>query len=844
MLPLFFSGTISLLLSLNNHLRTSIELQQRMADITSQQINNFFESAVFNHIQTAEFFHDLKTLDTSKINFFLSRMISYSHPAFGKMLNSVALYDCQSRSWICEALFSDCTKSDYIKRLSPIEKARLCTNEEFTGPLQFDKVDGLPFMFYLLPVIDPLTGEHHATIIAEVRIKAVWDEISSISFQNTNTVYLTDSQGVIVAHKDPSRVLQKIKFEIKGNGSVQKAPNSLLAIVTRTKIRIGSQVFFLISEQPLQYVIKPLIIQLVILTLTFFGALGIAIKSAKKAEFFVLAPLEKFSEKAQNIENGNYGTLLNLDRDDEIGVLATSFDNMSQKLKHVFGQLHKEIGMRTTYEKQLLKNKQLLENEVAQRTEKLSAANVKLEKSRKEYQELVNTMTEGLVKVDAKWDMTFANKALCKMIGFTQAQLKGKSFFEIIAAKDRDKAKKELSLRKQHVTHAYDIILEHSDGTEIATRCFPAPIFDASGNYIGGVGIISDVTKLKRIEQEKNILENQLYTAIEALDEGFVIYDENDRLVLCNEQYKKIYKTSADMLIPGNRFEDILREGVKRGQYPKADGKEEQWIARRLKQHLQPGQAIEQNIGPGRWVKINEKKIPGGGIVGFRADISELKEKEIQLSNLLRQKEMLVREVHHRVKNNLAVIISLLNLQMDSLSLKADKTVFLESQNRIKAMSLIHESLYRSDNIAQIQLESYTRSLVNNLLNIYSGIKNRVKIKIAADKILLNMDDGITCGLILNELISNAFKYAFPAGEKGTVEIAATQTNRSSIRLTVKDDGVGFPDDILLADVGTGTLGLKIVSLLAENQLDGRLNLSNNDGACIEIQWAPDVNGQ
>jgi two-component sensor histidine kinase len=219
-----------------------------------------------------------------------------------------------------------------------------------------------------------------------------------------------------------------------------------------------------------------------------------------------------------------------------------------------------------------------------------------------------------------------------------------------------------------------------------------------------------------------------------------------------------------------------------------------------------------------------------------RREISERVQAEKQLQASLREKEVMLKEIHHRVKNNLQVITSLLKLQSRYVEDQEALKVFRESQSRVRSMALVHERLYQSDNLARIDFAEYTRDLTSVLSGTYSANPETVSIRIRADEVLLGIDAAVPCGLILNELVSNALKHAFPNGQTGEiwVELAAGQDQQVSLR--VSDDGIGLPE--MLDWQNTDSLGLQLVNSLV-NQLEGVIELDNsNGGTAFDITFA------
>jgi len=217
------------------------------------------------------------------------------------------------------------------------------------------------------------------------------------------------------------------------------------------------------------------------------------------------------------------------------------------------------------------------------------------------------------------------------------------------------------------------------------------------------------------------------------------------------------------------------------------------------------------------------------GIVCIGNDIADIKKAETKIKSSLQEKELLLREIHHRVKNNLQIISSLLNLQSEYVKDQKDLELWQENITRVKSMAIIHDELYHTPSVANINLRDYLTSFLNYIYFHYDASK--IKMNIDVEDIKLNVDTAIPCGLILNELVTNSIKHAFPGKTKGEIHTKVRSENNNII-LTVKDNGIGLPDDIDFRN--TETLGLKLVVSLTY-QLNGKIELNKEDGTEFTI---------
>lgn len=229
------------------------------------------------------------------------------------------------------------------------------------------------------------------------------------------------------------------------------------------------------------------------------------------------------------------------------------------------------------------------------------------------------------------------------------------------------------------------------------------------------------------------------------------------------------------------------------------------------------------------------------GIAFVAKDVSERNRTEDQLRSALEEKEILFKEINHRVKNNLQIIQSLLNLHARQTMDSTAREILRDSQNRIQAMALVHDMLYRSEAPSQIDLAEYLRGLAVHLTASHGSAMHRIQVESDAGSHLTSLDTAIPCGLIINELVTNSLKHGFPDGAAGEIMIGLRRTPEGHYRVTVRDNGIGLPESAPLASATS--LGLRLVHTLVE-QLGGTLRQQNDCGARVEVEfpalfWVP-----
>ena len=348
------------------------------------------------------------------------------------------------------------------------------------------------------------------------------------------------------------------------------------------------------------------------------------------------------------------------------------------------------------------------------------------------------------------------------------------------------------------------------------------PLSDENGNIIGTFGISRDITERRTREQEYK-------TIISTTIDGFWIADMQGRFLDVNEAYCRLAGYSRDefltMSIPDVEGMEKREETVKRIQTIKEVGHDRFETHHRCKN----GEIVDVEIS------VNYLPIDNGRMFVFIRDITERKLMEEHIRADVREKEVLLREIHHRVKNNLQVISSLLNLQSDRMADSQILAVFRESQNRILSMSMVHEALYQSESLSEIDFSEYLQTFVRRLFSSYCIDSETVELRIDAEPITLEIEMAVPCGLIVNELVSNALKHAFPRRRKqrGFLEIAFRRAGDDAA-LTVRDNGVGLPESVSV--VKSESLGMKLVGILTE-QLGGKVSVKRKPGTEFRINF-------
>lgn len=348
--------------------------------------------------------------------------------------------------------------------------------------------------------------------------------------------------------------------------------------------------------------------------------------------------------------------------------------------------------------------------------------------------------------------------------------------------------------------------------------------------------LLAEIKERKKAENALKKSEERLRMIVENMPVMLHAFDDEGNALAWNSECEKVTGFSAEEIIGNPQAAEMLYQKEDYHAYLK-----EQLI----KHHDGNFRNLEGNV----FCKTGDKKtvlwsnmsnlypIPGWSSWAVGIDISDRKKAEEKLKASLVEKEVLLKEIHLRIKNNLQVINSLLSLQSRRISDADSIDIFKECKNRINSISLVHEKLYESDDFANIDFGEYTRVLARQLFNTHADKLTNVTLNLDVESIFLQVNKAIPSALILNELLMNSIKFGFPAGKKGEIKVNLRSPAKDMVLLGISDNGVGLPEDF---DIETpGTLGMQIINALVR-QLHGAITVGQSKGTTFTVTFKVD----
>ena len=430
----------------------------------------------------------------------------------------------------------------------------------------------------------------------------------------------------------------------------------------------------------------------------------------------------------------------------------------------------------------------------------------------------------GLFETDGT--MIAANGAFAKSLGRKKEELIGKPMFEFLSAEvvERRRAVLQGIVTSKKPLQWED---EHA-GRYFANSVYP--IFDDNGNVKQIALFARNITEkknakeaLKEKQQMNDLLLNSMPYPIMLINKARVVMAAN-KIALdigvsigdyCWKNFGKCeYLSDKDQI---SARENSDASGIQ-CTFCRADE-----MFKANEPANDPEVSAFGRLWDTYWIPLNDNEYLHYGI-----DITEQKQAEKQIAASLKEKEVLLREIHHRTKNNMQVMISLLKIQSANIEDKQVAEMFKESRDRIKSMSLVHEKLYQSKGLADVDFKGYVKSLVNSIFSSYGANAAGITSITETDDVSIGLETAIPCGLIINELVSNSLKYAFPGNRKGEISVALRSFDEDALVLEVGDNGIGMPEDLDFRN--TASMGLHLVNILSEDQLHGKIELDRAGG--------------
>jgi PAS domain S-box-containing protein len=503
---------------------------------------------------------------------------------------------------------------------------------------------------------------------------------------------------------------------------------------------------------------------------------------------------------------------------------------------------------------------------------KLKKANNALKLSERHFRSLIENALDVIMVLNHQGDITYASPSVEKVFGYKVHEFLGFNIFDFIHHKDSPRLNDALTddIRSSGSNVDFEVRCQHENGQWLSCQMVAQNLIKDPA--VRGIVLnIRDITPRKQAERARSDLEEMYSTLITASPDGFIATDLEGKISYVSEKaafmmgwsdgQKLVSETIFDIIVPEEKelfdknMELVMNNGALRNIEHKASKKDgETFVA-------------EMNMA----LTQDSDGNPKGLIVTIR-DVTYRKNMEKKIKSSLKEKEILLKEVHHRVKNNMQVISSLIGLQSEKVHDKKTREMFEDSKNRIRSMALIHEKLYGSEGMEKVDFSEYVKSLTDSLEKSYSD-KINVDIMVDVEDVLMDIDQAITCGLILNELISNSLKYAFPEqtvldnysqkiyeldkNDQTDLESSEIPLNKVSnsplimpfenplisvavcsrgedVIMHVADNGVGLPDGLKFKE--TESLGLQIVCTLVA-QLEGEINLKDTAGTKFVIKF-------
>lgn len=458
----------------------------------------------------------------------------------------------------------------------------------------------------------------------------------------------------------------------------------------------------------------------------------------------------------------------------------------------------------------------------------------RVEQSEQLFKSLFKYNQHPVYYFDLEGNFKEVNQKLVEFTGYKRDELLQLGFEHFIDEEDLERTKKHFQRAMEGFSDTYEISVWVQDGIKKEIRVTKFPIY-VNEEIVGVYGILQDVTEQNRITRELKESEERWHRLVEENPKPVQITINGD-IVFINEAGVKLYEAgSAEELIGRSVFDFV---------HPEEEG------LKKRKNKLEKDMLVDQIhvnriitcAGNERFVEVHSVSITYKGEKAVQTniyDITDRKKEEAIIRSSLKEKQILLQEIHHRVKNNMAVISGLLELQAMNTENESLKNILKESQMRIYSMAMIHEKLYASKSLAAIKFDEYARELVEVIMSTMGDVNTEVTVRFRMDTGELNINQAIPCGLIFNELVVNCYKHAFAKQKAGSILVGFSKDG-DRITISVEDNGKGMPSDFKIEQ--QQSLGMTIIQTLTK-QLEGNIDIRSGQdqaGTCFVITFKED----
>ncbi|MCK5051693.1 MAG: PAS domain S-box protein [Candidatus Cloacimonetes bacterium] len=455
----------------------------------------------------------------------------------------------------------------------------------------------------------------------------------------------------------------------------------------------------------------------------------------------------------------------------------------------------------------------------------------KLLESEHKFRQLTENVSIAVFTFNMEGKFTYVNPSTTIITGYSEEELLNMKFFDIVHPEHRDQvmARGFDRIKGENVVNKYDFKILTKKGEIRWIEIYN--IRTTIDGLVVVLGTATDITERRKADQRILEGEGKYKHLVESIEEGMIIADELENFTFTNKAARKIFGYNDKEMETMNFKEIVSSDDFKRLQLETdkrikgQSSKYELEIIRKDREKRLISITASPLFDEGDFI----------GSIGIFVDVTEIRQAEEKIKSQLREKEVMLQEIYHRVKNNLQIISSMLKLQASYVDDEYSIQLFRNCQHRVKSMSLVHEKLYRSDNLSKICFKDYTESLIKNLFASLNISGNRINYELDINDVNLSISMAIPCGLIINELITNALKYGFPDNKQGLIKISMNKLDNGKLNLTVWNNGIDLPKDFDMNNLNS--FGMKLVDIL-KLQLEAELIIERKEGVAFSLIFA------